>query len=147
MAYLIDTNILIRMAKRNDPGRPLALKALRELNRRNEDLCYTTQVMVEFWNVCTRPPTARDGLGLTLDATERKAKLIEKRFRLLPESLATHQEWRRLVKLHHVKGVQVHDTMLAAVMNVYGITHLLTFNKPDFKRFGGFDVVSPADVS
>jgi hypothetical protein len=32
------------------------------------------------------------------------------------------------------------------VMNVYGITHLLTFNKPDFKRFGSFDVLSPADV-
>ena len=146
MAYLIDTNILIRLAKRNDPDRPLALKALRELKSQNEDLCYTTQVMVEFWNVCTRPLTARGGLGLTLDATERKAKLIEKRFRLLPESLATHQEWRQLVKLHNVKGVQVHDTMLAAVMNVYGITHLLTFNKPDFKRFGSFDVVSPADV-
>jgi predicted nucleic acid-binding protein len=36
--------------------------------------------------------------------------------------------------------------MLAAVMNVYGITHLLTFNTPDFKRFGNVDVVSPADV-
>lgn len=146
MPYLIDTNILLRLAKRNDPDRTLALKALQKLKSQNEDLCYTTQVMVEFWNVCTRPLMARGGLGLTLETTERKAKLIEKQFRLLPESLATHQEWRRLVKLHNVKGVQVHDTMLAAVMNVYGITRLLTFNTPDFKRFGSFDVVSPADV-
>lgn len=146
MPYLIDTNILLRLAKRNDPDRPIALKALRELKSQNEDLCYTTQVLVEFWNVCTRPLTARGGLGLTLDVTERKARLIEKQFRLLPESLATHQEWRQLVKLHNVKGVQVHDTMLAAVMNVYGITHLLTFNTPDFKRFGNVDVVSPVDV-
>ena len=36
--------------------------------------------------------------------------------------------------------------MLAAVMNVYGIPHLLTFNTPDFKRFGGITVVSPGDV-
>lgn len=146
MIYLIDTNILLRLAKRNDPDRTLALEALQKLKSRNEDLCYTTQVMVEFWNVCTRPLTARGGLGLTLEATERKARLIEKQFRLLPESLATHQEWRRLVKLHNVKGVQVHDTMLAAVMTVYGITHLLTFNTPDFKRFGNLDVISPADV-
>ncbi len=146
MPYLMDTNILLRLAKRNAPDRPIALKALQELKSQNEDLCYTTQVIVEFWSVCTRPLTARGGLGLTIEATERKAKLIEKQFRLLPESLATHQEWRRLVKLHNVKGVQVHDTMLAAVMNVYGITHLLTFNKPDFKRFGSFDVVSPADM-
>ena len=147
MPYLIDTNILLRLAKRNDPDRSVVLGALQKLKRRNEDLCYTTQVVVEFWNVCTRPLTARGGLELTIEATVRKAKLIEKQFRLLPESLATHQEWRRLVRLHNVKGVQVHDTMLAAVMNVYGITHLLTFNKPDFKRFGNLDVVSPADVA
>lgn len=146
MPYLIDTNILLRLAQRNDPDRPVVLKALRELKQQNEDLCYTTQVLVEFWNVCTRPTTARGGLGLTIKATERKARLIEQRFRLLPESLATHQEWRRLIALHSVKGVQVHDTMLAAVMNVYGIPHLLTFNTPDFKRFGGITVVSPADV-
>jgi predicted nucleic acid-binding protein len=101
---------------------------------------------LSFWNVCTRPLAARGGLELTIEATERKAKLIEKQFRLLPENLATHQEWRRLVKIHNVKGVQVHDTMLAAVMNIYGITRLLTFNTPDFKRFGNLDVVSPADV-
>jgi len=147
MAYLIDTNILLRLAKRNDPDRALVLTALQKLKSQNEALCYTTQVLVEFWNVCTRPLMARGGLGLTLEATDRKARLIEKQFRLLPESLATHQEWRRLVKFHNVKGVQVHDTMLAAVMNVYGINNLLTFNTPDFKRFGNLYVVSPADVS
>lgn len=146
MAYLIDTNILLRLAKRNDPDRALVLAALQKLKSRNEELCYTTQVLVEFWNVCTRPLTARGGLGLTLETTDRKARLIEKQFRLLPESLTTHQEWRRLVKLHNIKGVQVHDTMLVAVMTVYGITHLLTFNTPDFKRFGNLGAVSPADM-
>jgi predicted nucleic acid-binding protein len=48
MAYLIDTNILIRLAKHNDPERPIALKALQTLKGHNEDLCYTTQVVVEF---------------------------------------------------------------------------------------------------
>jgi predicted nucleic acid-binding protein len=145
MPYLIDTNILLRLAQRTAPERPVVLQALRELKQRNEDLCYTTQVLVDFWNVCTRPVTARGGLGLTIEATDRKARLIELRFRLLPENLATHQEWKRLVKLHHVKGVEVHDTMLAAVMKVYGIPHLLTFNTPDFKRFG-ITAVSPTDV-
>jgi predicted nucleic acid-binding protein len=146
MSYLIDTNIFLRLVRHNDPDRQIVLAALQKLRSRNEDLCYTTQVLVEFWNVCTRPLTARGGLGLAHEAAERKTKLIEEQFRLLPESLATHQEWRRLVALHRVKGVQVHDTMLAAVMNVHGITQLLTFNKPDFKRFGSFDVLSPAEV-
>lgn len=142
MAYLLDTNIFLRLARRHEPERAIVLSAMRRLNMRQEELCYTTQVLVEFWNVCTRPVTARGGLGLSRAVTERKARFMEQRFRLLPESLATHQEWRRLVTLHAVQGVQV----LAAVMQVYGVTHLLTFNKPDFNRFQGLTAVSPADV-
>lgn len=125
----------------------MALDAIRKLSAKKEDLCYTTQVLVEFWNVCTRPTAARGGLGLSLQVTERKTRLIEKRFRLLTESLATHQEWRRLVSAYSVQGVQVHDAMLVAVMNVRGITHLLTFNKNHFKRFQGITVLSPAEVT
>jgi predicted nucleic acid-binding protein len=146
MAYLIDSNVFLRAAKRNDPDRQLALDAIRKLRANKEDLCYTTQVLVEFWNVCTRPAHARGGLGLSLQMTERKARLIEKRFRLLTESLATHQEWRRLVSNHSVSGVEVHDAMLAAVMRVYGVTHLLTFNKDDFKRYPGITALLPSEV-
>ena len=113
------------------------------LAARQEDLCYTTQTLVEFWNVCTRPATARGGLGLSLQATERKVRFIENRFRFLPESFATHQEWQRLVAAHAVVGVQVHDTMLVAVMNVHSVPNLLTFNKGDFKRFPGITALDP----
>jgi predicted nucleic acid-binding protein len=146
MAYLIDINVFLRLVRRHEPERATILSAFQQLAVRNEELCYTTQVLVEFWNVCTRAVTARGGLGLSLTVTERKARLIEQRFRLLSESQATHQEWRRLVTLHAVQGVQVHDAMLAAVMRVHGVTHLLTFNKPDFKRFQGVVAVNPADV-
>lgn len=146
MPYLLDTNIFLRIAKRNDPERPACLEALQRLAAQQEDLCYTTQTLVEFWNVCTRPTSARGGLGLSLQATERKVRLIEKRFRLLPESAATHQEWRRLVTAYAVEGVQVHDTMLVAVMIVHNMTHLLTFNKGDFKRFAGITALTPAEV-
>ena len=88
----------------------------------------------------------RGGLGHTPQVTERKAQLIEKNFRLLPESLATHQEWRHLVSTHSVEGVQVHDAMLAAVMIVYGVTHIVTFNRADFKRFGNITALLPSDV-
>lgn len=74
MAYLIDTNILLRLAKRNDPDRPLTLQALQKLRSQNEDLCYTTQVLVEFWNVCTRPLTAHGGLGLCYQKAWRRIR-------------------------------------------------------------------------
>lgn len=58
----------------------------------------------------------------------------------------TFQEWRRLVLTNSVAGVEVHDAKLVASMNVYGITHLLTFNVADFKRYPGIVAVSPSDV-
>lgn len=146
MAYLIDTNVFLRVVRRSDSDRQLALNAIRKLRANKEDLCYTTQVLVEFWNVCTRPTHARGGLGLSTQLTERKVRLIEKRFRLLTESLATHQEWRQLVSNHSVSGVEVHDAMLVAVMKAHGITHLLTFNKDDFKRYPGITVLSPSEA-
>jgi len=46
----------------------------------------------------------------------------------------------------HRQGVQVHDARLAAVMKVYGVTRLLTFEKGNFTRFQGITVVAPSDV-
>jgi predicted nucleic acid-binding protein len=78
--------------------------------------------------------------------TQKKARLVEKHFRLLPDSLATHQEWRRLVAAHSMRGVQVYDARLVASMAVYGIDHLLTFNVRDFQRFPGISAIHPGDV-
>lgn len=146
MAYLIDTNILIRLASRDDPLRQVSLDALRKLRSRNEVLCYTPQVLGEFWNVCTRPVTARGGLGLSLRETEQKVRLIERYFVLVPDNLATFQEWRRLVASYSVTGVAVYDAKLVASMVVHGLTNLLTFNSDDFKRYTNITVVNPSDL-
>ena len=143
MAYLVDTNVFLRLVSRHDPERKVVLDALRMLNARNEDLVYSSQVLAEFWTVCTRPSTARGGYGLSPEDTERKARLIERYCRFLPDSLATHQEWRRLVVTHSVRGVEVHDARLVASMNIYSIRGLLTFDGKDFKRYPGILVVSP----
>ena len=89
---------------------------------------------------------AQGGLGLSIQQTEKKVRLMERYFRLLPDNLQTFQEWRRLVVLHSVEGVQVHDTKLVASMLTHGISHLLTFNFKHFKRFTGITVVDPATV-
>lgn len=147
MAYLIDTNIFLRLVPKGDPNRTPVLDALRKLRAGGEELHYTTQVLAEFWTVCTRPATVRGGYGLSPAQAEKKARIIERYCRLLPDSLATHQEWRRLIVAHSVMGVEIHDARLVATMNVYGVTHLLTINKADFKRFPGITVVLPGEVT
>ena len=146
MLWLLDSNILIRLPHRPDPLHPLVRQALRALWARGDRFCYTSQTLGEFWSVCTRPTTARGGFGLTLTETDRRARLIERSYRFLPDSAAVHAEWRRLLMAHRVAGVQVHDARLVAGMNVHGVTHLLTFNVGDFGRFPGIVVQRPQDI-
>jgi predicted nucleic acid-binding protein len=146
MPYLLDTNIFLRLASAGDPARPLALRAVQELRKRREILCYTPQVLAEFWSVATRSPSERGGLSLSPADTERRARVIERYFRLLPDSLATYQEWRQLVTQYAVVGAQAHDARLIASMKVYGIAHLLTFNVEHFRRYRDITVVEPQHV-
>jgi predicted nucleic acid-binding protein len=146
MLYLADSNVLLRLPQRQDPLHSLVRSAVRTLRSRGDRLCYTSQVLSEFWNVCTRPITARGGFGLTVAETDRRVRLIERRFTLLFDTPAVHIEWRRLLVTHSIMGVQVHDTRLVALMTVYGVTNLLTFNVADFRRFQGITALHPKDV-
>lgn len=109
-------------------------------------LAVTSQNLVEFWNVCTRPASARGGYGLSIDATERRLRVLERLFTILPDASTTHAEWKRLVVEYGVKGVQVHDARIVAMMNVHGLTGVLTLNANDFKRYDRITVLTPAQV-
>lgn len=146
MPFLIDTNVFLRLVPVSDPERTVVLSALRQLRLNNEGLFYSTQVLAEFWTVCTRPATSRGGYGLSTVETERKARIIERHCNLLTENLASHQEWRRLIVSYSVQGVEVHDAKHVALMNVYGIENLLTLDKDDFKRYSGINVFAPSDI-
>jgi predicted nucleic acid-binding protein len=146
MPYLFDTNIFLRLASTDDPARPVALHAFQELRKRRETLCYTPQVLAEFWSVATRAPAARGGLGLSPAETERRARVIERYFHLLPDNLATYQEWRQLVALYAVVGAQAHDARLIASMKAYGISQLLTFNVEHFRRYRDITVIEPQQI-
>jgi predicted nucleic acid-binding protein len=144
-AHLTDTNILLRVAQRNDPHYGLIRSALASLQASGATLFYTPQNMAEFWNVCTRP-VRQNGYGLSIDETNRRAELIERGFTLLPDDPRIHTEWRRLVVAHAVMGVQVHDARLVAAMHVHGIDRLLTLDQQDFDRYPGISIVHPRDL-
>jgi predicted nucleic acid-binding protein len=144
-AWLLDTNILLRMSKSGDPHHLMISGALRALVARGARLCFTSQTLGEFWNASTRP-IGQNGFGLSIDEVERVARVIERDFDFLPDSREVHDRWRRLLIAHKVIGVQVHDARLAASMYVHGVTQLLTVNVRDFQRFEGLRVVHPAEL-
>jgi predicted nucleic acid-binding protein len=72
--------------------------------------------------------------------------LIELKLRLLPDSVAVHQEWRRILVVHNVSGTQVHDARIVAAMRVHGLSRILTFNERDFMRYRDLETVHPRTV-
>jgi len=146
MATALDANILLRLAQKQHPLYPVSRSAVQKLNSEGETLCYLPQNVVEFWNVLTRPTSARGGFGLTPAQADRRTRMLERIFTLLPDTPGVHNEWRRLVVEVGVSGVQVHDARIAACLRVHGVTRLLTFNAKDFARYSGFVAVDPAQI-
>jgi len=139
---LIDTNILLRAIQASHPLSRTARAALRALHGQKYMMFLTLQNLAEFWNVCTRPQNA-NGLGLSIEATDRHLSRLQRFFILLPESEQVIHHWRTLVVANGVKGVQVHDARLAAFMEAYAIPQILTFNTKDFVRFSHVEAVHP----
>lgn len=148
MAYLLDTNVLLRYVQPNDPDHGLSVTALDRLFDRGEEVCLVAQNLIEFWNVATRPST-HNGLGLSVAQAQLQLQALEAIFTVRPETPGLYAKWRHLVITYGISGVQVHDTRLVAAMQLQGISHLLTFNGRHFSRFApeGLVVVHPLDVA
>jgi len=139
--YLVDTNVLLRFADREHPLHSKVRAAVRTLRAAGHSLRATPQNCVECWNVATRP-IDKNGFGLLPADADRLLRLVERLFSVLPDSPAVYPQWRQLVVLYDVSGVQVHDARLVAAMMVHSVTHILTFNVTDFVRYVQCDAYS-----
>lgn len=147
--YLLDTNVLVRLADQLDPLHATAVNAVLTLHKRNEVLHITAQNIVEFRNVATRP-LVNNGLGQSTTWTEQTIVRLESVFALLHERPDIYTTWKSIVESLGVIGKQVHDARLVAVSHLYGITHILTFNVKHFSRLSSYGtgviIVDPSTV-
>jgi predicted nucleic acid-binding protein len=112
MNVLVDTGVLLRLLDRADLQHADIRSALRRLKGRGDTLVTAAQNLAEFWNVCTRPASARGGYGLAVPEVERRLRLVERLFPILMDTPSTYGLWRNLVVTYTVQGVQVHDARL-----------------------------------
>lgn len=145
MNYLVDTNILTRLAEPGHAMHQPALDAVKRLVHQGHKLHIVPQNFYEYWVVCTRPISV-NGLGKT--AAEAIAEIANLRalFLWLDETPAIYRVWERLVASTPVLGKNAHDARFVAAMTVHGLTHLLTFNAQDFRQYSEITVMTPADV-
>ncbi|MBY0514401.1 MAG: hypothetical protein K2P78_10870 [Gemmataceae bacterium] len=71
---------------------------------------------------------------------------IRRDFVLLADTSAVLPTWERLVSQFAVLGKNAHDARLVAAMMVHGVTHFLTFNDADFRRFTPVTALNPNAV-
>ncbi len=145
MRVLVDTNILLRSAQPNHPLCSQSTHAVAKLLRDQQAVFVSAQNIAEFWNVATRPAEL-NGLGLSHEEVLREVSSIEGMFTLLPDVPAIYAAWKGIVQNHHVQGVKVYDARLVAVMTVYGVESVLTFNAGDFKRYSNITALHPSSM-
>ena len=134
---LLDTNLLTRMTRSQDPQSGVARGAIQALFARGERMIVVPQNLYEFWAVATRPPGAppagRNGLGMTAAQAGQWLRFFRRRFAFLPDRDQLCSLWQTLVETYGVMGFRAHDARLVAAMQSYGVTRLLTFNAGDFR--------------
>jgi predicted nucleic acid-binding protein len=116
------------------------------LATRRDELHIIAQNLIEFWAVATRPITD-NGLGLTVAQADQELTKLKALFTILPDTADILPEWEQLVVKHQVLGRQVYDARLVAAMIVHGLSHVLTFNTGDFKRYSRITAVSPKTLT
>lgn len=146
MKCLVDTNVLLRSVQLSHPMNPAAAGSINSFLRNAEKVVIIPQNLIEFWCVATRPEAA-NGLGLSTAETAQRIKAFRIALVLLPDTNEIFDEWERLVAEHQVTGKSVYDARLVAAMLVHDVTHILTFNTGDFKRYTEITVIDPRNVS
>jgi predicted nucleic acid-binding protein len=128
MRVLVDTNVVVRGAQPNHPLWAQSTRAVSRLIRQGDAPFYCSQNIAEFWNVATRPADL-NGLGLSHEEALREVSGIEMLLSLLPDV-----------------PVKVYDARLVAIMSVYSVENILTFNVADFKRYSNVAALHPSTV-
>jgi predicted nucleic acid-binding protein len=145
MSYLLDTNVLLRLAQPNHPMHLFAIDAITLLRQQQVFLYIFPQTLIEFWTVATRPLNV-NGRGISVTKASQEVAQIKQFFPLQPDTPEIFPIWERLIVQHQVMGKQAHDTRLVAAMITHHISHLLTFNTKDFKRFTEITAIDPREV-
>lgn len=142
MRVLLDANILLRTTDLSAPLRPTAMAAVSAMRTQGDTPVIVPQSLYEFWVVATRPKD-KNGLGLSISECLAEIASFKTYYPLVLDTPSLCPEWEALVVAHACHGKVAHDARYVSAMNTHGLTHLLTFNVPDFSRFPGITVLDP----
>lgn len=142
MRALLDTNVFARHANRADPRQVAITAALDDLLAQRIELCVCSQNIVEFWALSTRS-VAANGLGREPRQLRPELDALLAGFTLVADPPGLLPTWLDLCTSHEVRGRQVYDARLVALMLASGITGFVTLNPLDFSRYPMIELIVP----
>lgn len=137
----LDTSLLVSASIEPHPSHEAAASFLDRLLREGALTCISPQVCREFLSALTRQPV--QGKILSADESLVALKRWTDASTMLDEDETVVAEWLRLVRKYQVRGKQVHDCNLVAVMRTYRVHRIATLNGADFQRFESEIAVEP----
>jgi predicted nucleic acid-binding protein len=142
MRVLVDTNVLTRIAHKNHAHASVATGAIERLLSEGHELRIVPQVLYEYWSVGTRP-VEQNGLGFSAEVVDADVSRFKRIFSVLRDERTILEIWQQVCRTYRVIGKQAHDARLVAAMERHHLTHLLTFNLADFRRYAGVELLDP----
>ena len=133
-SVFIDTNILIYSTFPDfDSGKHIkCLESLNQLLKTDKSIFVSSQILREYFAISTnggifkKPLTCKQAVG--------KMKEFLKNFNFISEKETTILTLMQLIEKYVISRQKIHDLNIVAIMIDHGISHLLTYNKKDFKR-------------
>jgi predicted nucleic acid-binding protein len=138
----LDTNVLVHATSADSPWQAAAEGGLEAWRQRGTALYVSVQVLREYLAVTTRPAPGQTTLP-DYTAIRENPDSFRKVCHVLEETTSVADELENLVARFAVKGRQVHDANLVAIMRVHGLQDLFTHNVSDFTRFAALVTVHP----
>jgi predicted nucleic acid-binding protein len=135
----IDTNILIYATNDESPFQEKATSTLNQLISQGIVGVISPQIIREYLVVFTRGDLPDDAARST--ALYNVGSFMEA-FTLVNESRETVNRLQAILEESNVRGKQIHDANIEAVMQEHGIKRLLTHNLDDFKRYAKIEIMN-----
>jgi predicted nucleic acid-binding protein len=146
MRVLVDTNVVARLLPRVGATTHLvATNAVTRLRDEQNELFVVPQIIYEYWVVATRP-VEQNGFGFTPAEAAQDIVHLKRLFTLLRDERSIFDHWEQLAISCQVAGKAAHDTRLVAAMKRHSLSHLLTFNPSDFKRYHTIQLLDPVSL-
>ncbi len=139
----LDTNVLVYASIRTSPLHEVARSKLVQYRKTGAQLWLSQQILREYLATVTRPQLFTPPVDL--QEAIQDIRLFQRQFQVADSTSRVTGHLLALLESVQAAGKQIHDANIVATMQAYEITHLVTNNVDDFRRFSHLITILPLD--